>query len=359
MPISVLVTGGAGFIGTALGKQLVERGYHVTALDSLHPQVHGRGRSSMLDPAIDLLTWDIAQAGTWESTLKMVEPEILVHLAAETGTGQSLTQASRHAEVNVLGTARMLDAFTAAGMTPHHFVLASSRAVYGEGRWQAGDTVFYAPPRSHDRLVKGQWNPVGPSGKNARPLPSIARETEPHPTSVYAATKLAQENMLSAWTAAVGASLSILRLQNVYGPGQSLSNPYTGVLALFGRLVTEGKTVDVYEDGRMLRDFVFIDDVADALCAAIERSPSGRRTVDIGSGYAATVLEVAQLLAQMAGAPPPVVSQHFRDGDVRAASCDIADAQQDLGYQPAWHLRRGLQSLLDWIGTQRIGREAS
>jgi dTDP-L-rhamnose 4-epimerase len=353
MPSSVLITGGAGFIGTALGERLVGRGYHVTALDSLHPQVHGSGRPSTLNPAIDLLTWDVAQASTWENTLKLVEPEIVVHLAAETATGQSLTQASRHAEVNVLGTARMLDAFTATGVTPQHFVLASSRAVYGEGRWQAGDTIFYGPPRSHDQLVQGQWDPVGPSGKNARPLPSIARETEPHPTSVYAATKLAQEHILSAWTAAAGTDLSALRLQNVYGPGQSLSNPYTGVLALFGRLAAEGKTVDVYEDGRMLRDFVFIDDVADALCAAIERPPHGRRTVDIGSGHAATILEVARLVAEMAGAPVPVVSRHFRDGDVRAASCDIADAQQDLGYQPAWHLRRGLQSLLDWIGTQR------
>lgn len=354
MASSVLITGGAGFIGSALASRLRGQGHRVTALDSLHPQVHGQGRPAALDPEVELLIGDVAHAETWETALNVVQPDVVVHLAAETGTGQSLTEASRHAGVNVLGTARMLDEFTNTGITPSHFVLASSRAVYGEGRWESGDSVFYAGPRTHDQLAAGRWDPIGPSGQAASPLPSSAADTEPRPTNIYAATKLAQEHILAAWTAARGSRLSVLRLQNVYGPGQALSNPYTGVLALFGRLAAECKSIDVYEDGEILRDFVYIDDVASALCATIQDPPRDRRLVDIGSGSPATILETAQLVARLASAPEPVVSGNFRDGDVRAASCDISAAHDEFGYRPAWDLDRGLKALLEWIGGRPV-----
>ena len=351
---SVLITGGAGFIGSALASRLRSSGHRVVAVDSLHPQVHGQGRPATLDPEVELLTGDVSDVGTWDTALKLVQPDVVVHLAAETGTGQSLTEASRHAGVNVLGTARMLDAFTAAGTMPAHFVLASSRAVYGEGRWESDGTVFYAAPRTHDQLAAGRWDPIGPSGQPASPLPSSAADTEPRPTNIYAATKLAQEHILAAWTAARGSRLSVLRLQNVYGPGQALGNPYTGVLALFGRLAAEGKSIDVYEDGEILRDFVYIDDVADALCATIQDPPHDRRLVDLGSGSPVTILETARRMALLAGAPNPVVSGNFRDGDVRAASCDITAAHDEFGYRPAWDLDRGLKALLEWIGGRPV-----
>lgn len=352
MARSVLITGGAGFIGSTLAGKLVAGGHHVTALDSLHPQVHGRGRPAALVDGVELLTGDVAHPATWETTLKLVDPEVVVHLAAETGTGQSLTHASRHAEVNVLGTARMLDALSESGVTPRHFVLASSRAVYGEGRWGAGDDHFYASPRTHRQLVEQRWDPVSPDGRKATALPASAAHTEPRPTNIYAATKLAQEHILAAWTTAHGCDLSVLRLQNVYGPGQALGNPYTGVLALFGRLAAGGEAIEVYEDGEIVRDFVYVDDVAAALRSAIEKPPGGRRTVDIGSGIPVTILETAQLIAERANAPLPVISGRFRDGDVRAASCDISAAATELGYRPAWDLRRGAEALLDWIGAQ-------
>ncbi len=183
----------------------------------------------------------------------------------------------------------------------------------------------------------------------ATPLPSSAATTSPRPTNVYAATKLAQEHVLGAWCAATGTALTVLRLQNVYGPGQSLGNSYTGVLTLFARLAAARETIEVYEDGLMLRDFVFVDDVAAAMQAAVHQPPAaGRRTLDIGSGDADTLLAVAQRIAATRDAPMPVVTGRFRDGDVRAACCSIDAATADLGYQPQWSLDQGLEALTAW-----------
>ncbi len=270
MSTSVLITGGAGFIGCALARRLVTAGYEVAVMDALHPQVHAFGRPAGLPASVLLLTGDVTHAPDWEAVLRLVRPEQVVHLAAETGTGQSLSEATRHGSVNVVGTTQLLDALTRAGLVPHQLVLASSRAVYGEGAWRSGRTSFSPGPRTHAQLAAGLWDPRGADGGAAVPLPSSSRRTEAHPTSIYAATKLAQEHMLLAWAAAHGSALSVLRLQNVYGPGQSLTNPYTGIVSLFARLARARRPLEVYEDGRIVRDFVFIEDVVDALAAAVE-----------------------------------------------------------------------------------------
>jgi dTDP-L-rhamnose 4-epimerase len=165
---------------------------------------------------------------------------------------------------------------------------------------------------------------------------------------VYAATKLAQEHICSAWTSAMAAKLTILRFQNVYGVGQSLTNGYTGVLTLFARRAVAGKVIPLFEDGKIIRDFVYVDDVVDSLAASIERPPDVMRRLDIGSGRASTLADVAAILAEAAGGPPPKVTGEFRDGDVRAASCDIAAAARELGYTPQWSLSDGLAALVDW-----------
>ena len=181
-------------------------------------------------------------------------------------------------------------------------------------------------------------------------LPSCAGRTEPRPTNIYAATKLAQEHILAAWAAAHDTKLSVLRLQNVYGPGQSLTNSYTGIVALFARLAREQSTLEVYEDGRIVRDFVYIDDVVDALFAAIERPAAEPRCLDIGSGISTTIHELAEKIAAICDAPEPVIVGKFRDGDVRAAKCDIEPATKELEWRPQWTLEDGLRALLDWIG---------
>ncbi|MDA4110880.1 NAD-dependent epimerase/dehydratase family protein [Mycolicibacterium holsaticum] len=350
MPASVLITGGAGFIGSALARRVVQAGYDVAVMDILHPQVHAEHAAIDLPSSVRLFTGDVTHAPDCDAVLRLFKPAQIVHLAAETGTAQSLSQASRHGSVNVVGTTQLLDALSRCGHVPEQVVLASSRAVYGEGAWQSDGRVFYPPPRSHAQLAASIWDPQSPSGEPAVPLASNAARTQPKPTNIYAATKLAQEHVLAAWTASHDTGLSVLRLQNVYGPGQSLTNSYTGIVALFARLAREKQTLEVYEDGRIVRDFVYIDDVVEALFSAIAEPAPSSRCLDIGSGVATTIHELARQLATICEAPAPVVVAKFRDGDVRAAKCDIEQATKELRWHPKWSLEDGTRALLDWIG---------
>ena len=352
MSTSVLITGGAGFIGSALARRLIKAGHKVAVMDVLHPQVHGESPTIDLPPSVRLFTGDVTHAPDCDAVLRFFRPSQIVHLAAETGTAQSLCEATRHGSVNVVGTTQLLDALSRSGHVPDQLVLASSRAVYGEGAWQWGSEIFYPRPRSHAQLLAGIWDPQGPNGEPAVALPSCAGRTEPRPTNIYAATKLAQEHILAAWAAAHDTDLSTLRLQNVYGPGQSLTNSYTGIVALFARLARGQQALEVYEDGRIVRDFVYIDDVVEALFAAIDEPANGSRCLDIGSGIATTIHQLAQKVAAICDAPQPEVVAKFRDGDVRAARCDIDPAKDELGWRPTWALEDGLHALLDWIGEQ-------
>jgi len=344
------VTGGAGFIGCALAERYAASATRWVALDNLHPQVHAvPGRPAALAPAAELVVGDVTDAAVWDDVLADLRPDVVVHLAAETGTGQSLTEATRHAQANVVGTTAMLDAFGRVDHVPAHMVLSSSRAVYGEGQWMRPDGTRLLPgPRTHEALARGQWDVPG-----ARALPSAAAETPPAPTSVYAATKLAQEHILSAWAAARGAGLSMLRMQNVYGPGQSLTNPYTGIVSLFSQLAERGEAIPVYEDGAIVRDFVYIDDVATAFGALLERGPRGiDGPWDVGTGVPTTILELAGAIAEYHGAPPPVVTGAFRDGDIRAAWCVVEPTVAALGWTPEVDVRTGMIRLQEWIAAQ-------
>jgi dTDP-L-rhamnose 4-epimerase len=348
--VRVLITGGAGFIGSRLGGRLVGSGHDVVVFDSFHPQVHGT--TDIAGPeGVALLPGDVRDPDDWDRCFALFGvPDIVFHLAAETGTGQSLTEASRHGSVNVVGTTEMTDAFVRAGAVPEHIVLTSSRAVYGEGAWQSdADGVFYAAPRRGDLLAAGVWDPPSPSDAAARPCPHSAAETWARPSNVYAATKLAQEHVLDSWCSAFRAPLSILRLQNVYGPGQAIGNSYTGVLTHFARQIAEGAQVEVYEDGRIIRDFVFVDDVVDALLAALDRPPEGTRRLDIGGGVPVTLFDVASTMARHGGAGAPVVNGRYRLGDVRAASADVSAATRELGWAPSTSLDHGLGRLVSWV----------
>ncbi|MFF2052775.1 NAD-dependent epimerase/dehydratase family protein [Leifsonia sp. NPDC058194] len=347
----VLVTGGAGFIGSALSQRFAGEAGRWVVLDNLHPQVHAdSGRPASLHPDAELVVGDVTDAAVWDSLLNDFRPDVIIHLAAETGTAQSLEAASRHAEVNVTGTTRMLDALGRADAIPTRIVLSSSRAVYGEGRWQreSGET-FYPGQRSHAQFEAGEWD-----FRDARPLPSSAGTTTPAPTSVYGATKLAQENILTAWAGAKEAEVSVLRLQNVYGPGQSLINSYTGIVSLFSQLAEAGRSIPVYEDGAITRDFVLIDDVVSAFAAVLGAPGSvvDRAVFDVGSGTATTVLELATVIAAYHGAPEPHITGQFRDGDVRSASCDIGSTVERLGWRPVNGLSEGVALLQDWMAGQ-------
>lgn len=341
-----LITGGAGFIGCAIAPGLLQQFERVVAIDSLHPQVHAdRQRPEELAGDVELVVGDVTDPSVWDRVLHDVRPEVVVHLAAETGTGQSLDESSRHANVNVLGTTRMLDALRGAGALPRRIVLTSSRAVYGEGAWRRSDgTVFHPRQRTAEVLARGEWDFL-----DAEPLPMSALTTRPTPASIYGATKLAQENLLSAWAGALGVEPVIVRLQNVYGPGQSLSNPYTGIMSLFCRIAREGRSIPLYEDGEVRRDFVLIDDVARAVVGAASVHAPGADPIDIGSGEHQTIAIAAGLIAEHYGAPSPHVTGQYRQGDVRHAWADPSHAADVLDWRAEVDLREGVERLASWI----------
>ena len=344
----VLVTGGAGFIGCALSQLLTPQADSWTVLDSLHPQVHpSGGRPALLADEATLVVGDVTKAEAWDE-LGDLRPDTVIHLAAETGTGQSLTEASRHGRVNVVGTTQLTDWLGRVDHLPAHVLLTSSRAVYGEGEWERPDgSRWYPGQRSHDQLERRQWD-----FEDGHGLPARADLTAPAPTSVYGATKLAQEHILAAWALSRGVPLSIFRLQNVYGPGQSLTNSYTGIVTLFSRLARRQEEIPLYEDGDITRDFVYIDDVAEALAVGLAQAPADVRVLDVGSGRPTTIGQLATEMAAYHGAPPPVVVAKFRDGDVRHALADISTTRAELGWAPAVSLTEGVGRLQEWVETE-------
>ncbi|MGH8033005.1 MAG: NAD-dependent epimerase/dehydratase family protein [Luteimonas sp.] len=345
----ILITGGAGFIGSALSHQLAGGDLAIVALDNLHPQIHAtRSRPADLHKDVVLIEGDVCARDDWDRVLNRYAPKFVFHLAAETGTGQSLTESTRHAEVNVVGTAQMLDALTRHSAMPDKIVLTSSRAVYGEGAWRASDgSPFYPPQRDARMLERRQWDFPG-----AQALPFDAASTEPRPVSIYGATKLAQEHMLISWARSFSVNYCILRLQNVYGPGQAADNPYTGIVPLFSRLANAGKSIPLYEDGAMQRDFVYIEDVAKALALAMTSQTAANHTLDIGTGESITIGELAAIVSRHYDAPPPHVCALYRNGDVRHAACRPDASRTMLQWQPRVAPAEGVPALCDWIDSQ-------
>ncbi|WP_297566277.1 NAD(P)-dependent oxidoreductase [uncultured Arcanobacterium sp.] len=347
---TVLVTGGAGFIGSALSTYLVDNFSSVIAVDNLLPQVHPTGEPAFgFNSGVDLVIGDITEPTLWDTLLSKVKPSLIIHLAAETGTGQSLKESTRHTMVNIVGTSMMLDKLYQHGAIPERILLCSSRAVYGEGAWtnkssNGADKVFYPRMRTRQMLENKQWD-----FPNALPLPMNAQKVKVSPESVYGVTKLAQENLLTLWADAFSVDLSILRLQNVYGVGQTPENPYTGIMSLFTKLARAGKTIPLFEDGQVRRDFIYIDDVIAACIAALENKEKLPSPIDIGSGSYTTIQEAGEIIAQIYGAPLPQVTGEYRHGDVRHAWADPALAQKYLDFQAKVTFTEGIKQLARWM----------
>lgn len=347
-----LITGGAGFIGRRLAARLAAR-QRVVVFDSLHPQVHGDLPDLVQFPrGVTFIRGDVRDRADLRSALVRYKPRLIYHLAAETGTGQSFDEIGRYCEVNVLGTSNLIDAIRATEGLVARVVLASSRAVYGEGPYadEAG-RVRLAAPRKHAAMASGDFLVRAESGGSALSSVPSRAEYGVAPTSIYGSTKLMQEYLLQQ--ASVGSSwtTSILRFQNVYGPGQSLRNPYTGVLSIFCGKLAAGEDIEVFEDGQIVRDFVFVDDVVSAMVAAGSADlATPAETIDIGSGTSSTILDVAQtLLRHYAPSRSKVfVSGRFRTGDIRAATASIEAAHRCLGWSPTTPLEKGLTALVDW-----------
>jgi dTDP-L-rhamnose 4-epimerase len=345
-----LITGGAGFIGVRTRKALAETFDKVVVVDAFVDQVHGsvdRLESDEIGPVFQARLQDPDQYG-WLAGLR---PDVVIHLAAETGTAQSMSESALHVGSNSLGTATLLDALLAHDAIPEQFVLASSRAVYGEGGYEdETHQLVYPGIRSRQQLEDGKWAFPG--------LTSIAMNAEridARPASIYGATKLNQEHLLTAWSSAYGSDVAIVRLQNVYGAGQAPNNPYTGILPLFFKIARAGQSIPLYEDGLIVRDFVHVSDVVRAITGLARDRVSG--TWDIGAGTPTTISDVAGLVASMARAPQPQVTGQYRVGDVRSAVADITAAQRDLGWSPTISLREGLEELDRWLSSGSVASE--
>lgn len=350
MANACIVTGGAGFIGCALSEGLVNRYDRVIVIDSLNPQIHQDSkRPAMLAENVELIKADICDEQCWDQVLPEVEtPFDVIHLAAETGTGQSLNYATLHTYTNVVGTTRMLDAFVRHNKLPEQILLTSSRAVYGEGQWKRTDGMYFYPgQRSDAQLCQAQWD-----FSDAQYVYAQAGKTIPNPTSIYGVTKQCQENLLSAWCQAMNVTYKIVRLQNVYGPGQSLINSYTGIVSLFVRMAKKGETIPLYEDGQIIRDFVLIDDVAHAILMVMDSATCAGQVLDIGTGKATTIAEIADWIAGHYHAPKPVVCGKYRNGDVRSACCDMDRTKRLLGFEAEFTVEQGLEKLCGWIDQQ-------
>lgn len=346
MEKTCLITGGAGFIGCAVSRLLESDYDRIIVYDNFHPQIHPQDvRPEFLSGKAEIFRADVCYPQDWDAFFRKFKPETIFHFAAETGTGQSLTQSYRHANVNVSGLGQMLDAIVRNQCFPKKILLTSSRAVYGEGEWIAPDgQSFYPDVRSKAQLEKKQWDyPCG------RFVPFDCTLTRTHPSNVYGVTKVAQEQLLEVWCRAFNIDYTVVRLQNVYGPGQSLYNAYTGIMTLFGRLAKAGESIPLYEDGLMLRDFVYIDDVARAIVQASRKAGADLKIYDIGSGKANTIRQAAQIIADYYHAPVPHVCGKYRLGDVRHAACKIDRTEKELDWEPKCSLKEGLSRLCGWI----------
>ncbi len=301
----VLITGGLGFIGRHVAGQLVEQGCQVLLFDNLSPQTHGEVPDFPMPgllrhPRVAVFRGDVIRPADWEKVLHDVR--YVVHLAAETGTAQSMYEISRYAETNVLGTAALLNYLANRKHGIRKVILASSRSVYGEGAYRCAVCgPVYPPQRSKNMLSLGQWEPQCPSCDGRIETTATPENAKLAPASIYAATKLAQEDLLRIATKALGIPAVILRVQNVYGEGQSLRNPYTGILSIFANQLRLGKTLNLYEDGQESRDFVHVSDMARAVALALSTDGSDVDTLNVGSGRATSIEEIALLLRERFG----------------------------------------------------------
>ncbi|HUR95821.1 MAG TPA: NAD-dependent epimerase/dehydratase family protein [Gemmatimonadales bacterium] len=352
MGSQILITGGAGFIGSHLADALLARGHRVRALDALLPQVHGAegDRPGYLDPRVDLHVGDVRDAAAVRRAL--VGVDVVFHLAAAVGVGQSMYEIAHYTAVNNLGTAVLLEALSARPVG--RLIVASSMSVYGEGAYHRRDgRPCSAEERPLSQLKAGDWELRAPDGERLCPVPTPESKA-PALASVYALSKYDQERMCLVVGRAYGIPTTALRLFNVYGPRQALSNPYTGVLAIFASRLLNGNQPTVYEDGLQRRDFVSVRDVADAFCLAMERTEADGRVLNVGSGQSYTIREIAERVAAATGRDDlrPVMTGKYRVGDIRHCFADIGEARRLLGYEPRVHLEEGLGELADWLQGQ-------
>ena len=357
----ILVTGGAGFIGSNLSLKLLSKGYEVTILDNLSKQIHGANPDktsplyNSIKNKVHFIEGSVTNREDWLKAIDSVD--CIVHLVAETGTGQSMYEIEKYVGVNIGGTALMLDILTNTNHTVKKVVVAESRAIYGEGRYYSKELnqFVYPTERSEAAMRAGDFEVKYKGCDSPLKLVGTTEDSMIHPTSVYGITKQVQGQLVHLVCPSIGIASVSYRYQNVYGPGQSLSNPYTGILSIFSTRIRNGNGINIFEDGKETRDFVYIDDVVDATILGIEKEEANGHVFNVGTGVATDVLTVARTLIEKYEIDVPVtISGNFRLGDIRHNYADITAARTILGFEPKWSFSDGIGEFVKWVNEQGV-----
>lgn len=356
---NILITGGAGFIGSNLSLKLIERGYCVTVLDNLSPQIHSENSAlyNTIKDKVNFIHGTVLNYDDWKKALENIDA--VVHLAAETGTGQSMYEIEKYTDVNIKGTSIFLDILANEKHSVKKMVVASSRAIYGEGKYRCPEHGnVYPGDRKDGDMAKKDFNVKCPFCGVDVELLATDEASLIHPSSIYGITKQVQEQMFMVMGKTLGIPAVAFRYQNVYGAGQSLSNPYTGILSIFSTRIKNGNDINIFEDGLESRDFVYIDDVVEATIAGIEKEEANYEVFNVGLGKAIDVLSVAKMLiAEYKSCSQIVLSGNYRLGDIRHNYADLSKIKNRLGFVPKISFDEGIKRFVRWVNDQEIAED--
>lgn len=361
--MKILITGGAGFIGSNLALKLDKLGHQVVILDNLSKQIHGENPDNsytynLIKDKCKFIKGSVTNSNDLDKALE--EVDIVVHLAAETGTGQSMYEVEKYVNSNIGGTALLLDKLVNKKNNVKKLVVASSRAIYGEGKFECSKHgIVYPISRIEEDMDKGDFNVKCPICHSTVKMLPTSEDSLAHPTSVYGFSKKAQEDLCMMIGHSINIPVVALRFQNVYGPGQSLKNPYTGILSIFSTQIKNGNDINIFEDGKETRDFVYIEDITDAIVLAILRDEANYQVFNVGSNELVDVYTVAELLKKKYNSNISLnISGNYRLGDIRENMADLTKINNLLGYTPKVKFEEGISIFIDWVEHQKIEKDS-
>ena len=354
---NILITGGAGFIGKTLTKFLYSKGYNVTILDNFSPQIHGKNPKQTireLQEISKLIIGDVRDAEKCYQSIK--NQDIIIHLAAETGTGQSMYKINHYNDVNIMGTSTLLESILNTSHNIQKLIIASSRAIYGEGKYYSEKLGFQYPLSRSEINLKNKDFEVKCPISNLN-MEGIATDelSKIHPNSIYGMNKYQQEQMMLLIGKSLDISTISLRFQNVYGPGQSLFNPYTGILSVFSTNILNSNNIEIYEDGNQTRDFIYIDDVIESIFLSIKSSDIQQGVFNVGSGKSIKVIDVARKLRDLYNSSIEInISGRYRVGDIRHNFADVKKSKEYLGFESKTDFDSGIKDFVKWVECQDV-----
>lgn len=353
---NILITGGAGFIGSNLSLKLIEKGYNVTVLDNLSPQIHSENSPLFhsIKDKVNFISGTVLRYDDWKKALKDID--VVVHLAAETGTGQSMYEIEKYTDVNIKGTSIFFDILANEQHSIKKILVASSRAIYGEGKYSCEQHgIVYPTERKNSDMENGDFEAKCPICSQSLELMPTDEESKIHPSSIYGITKQVQEQMFMVMGKSLGIPAVAFRYQNVYGAGQSLSNPYTGILSIFSTRIKNGNDITIFEDGLESRDFVYVDDVVEATILGIEKDEANGQVFNVGLGVGIDVLTVANTLVKAYNSNSKItLSGNYRIGDIRHNYADLTKINERLGFEPKVNFVEGIQRFTAWVNQQKV-----